>query len=56
MKKIAFAGTDGRTILSALTISTAKSDKYRDDFKGVVVRGTPAMPKFAELKPFYLKV
>jgi phosphoribosylamine--glycine ligase len=49
MKKIAFAGTDGRTILSALTISTAKSDKYRDDFKGVVVRGTPAMPKFAEL-------
>lgn len=49
MKKIAFAGTDGRTILSALTISTAKSDKFTDDFKGVVVRGTPAMPKFAEL-------
>lgn len=49
MKKIAFAGTDGRTILSALTISTAKSDKFSDDFKGVVVRGTPAMPKFAEL-------
>ena len=49
MKKIAFAGTDGRTILSALTISTAKSDKYEDDFKGIVVRGTPAMPKFTEL-------
>jgi phosphoribosylamine--glycine ligase len=49
MKKIAFAGTDGRTILSALTISTARSDKYTDDFKGIVVRGTPAMPKFAEL-------
>jgi phosphoribosylamine--glycine ligase len=49
MKKIAFAGTDGRTILSALTVSTAKSEKYPDDFMGVVVRGTPAMPKFAEL-------
>ncbi len=49
MKKVAFAGTDGRTILSALTVSTAKSEKYSDDFKGVVVRGTPAMPKFAEL-------
>jgi phosphoribosylamine--glycine ligase len=49
MKKIAFAGTDGRTILSALTVSMAKSEKYPDAFRGVVVRGTPAMPKFAEL-------
>lgn len=49
MKKIAFAGTDGRTILSALIVSTAKSDIYPDAYQGVVVRGTPAMPKFAEL-------
>jgi len=49
MKKIAFAGTDGRTILSALIVATAKSDNYPDAYQGVVVRGTPAMPKFAEL-------
>ena len=49
MKKIAFAGTDGRTILSALIVATAKSDHYPDAYQGVVVRGTPAMPKFAEL-------
>jgi len=49
MKKIAFAGTDGRTVLSALIVSTAKSDMNPDVYQGVVVRGTPAMPKFAEL-------
>jgi len=49
MKNIAFAGTDGRTMLCALVVSTAKSDRCDDDFRGVVVRGTPAMPKFAEL-------
>ena len=49
MKKIAFAGTDGRTILSALIVSTARSDIYPDPFQGVVVRGTPAMPKFVQL-------
>jgi len=49
MKKIAFAGTDGRTILSALIVATAKSDNYPDAYQGVVVRGTPAMPKFSEL-------
>ena len=49
MKKIAFAGTDGRTVLSALIVSTAKSDVNSEVYQGVVVRGTPAMPKFAEL-------
>ncbi len=49
MKKIAFAGTDGRTILSALIVATAKSDNYPDAYQGIVVRGTPAMPKFVEL-------
>ena len=49
MKKIAFAGTDGRTMLSALIVSTAKSDAYPEPYQGVVVRGTPAMPRFAEL-------
>jgi phosphoribosylamine--glycine ligase len=48
MKKIAFAGTDGRTLLSALIVSTAKSDAYPEDYQGVVVRGTPAMPRFAQ--------
>jgi phosphoribosylamine--glycine ligase len=49
MKKIAFAGTDGRTLLSAMVIGTATSDIYDDAFKGVVIRGTPSMPKFSEI-------
>ena len=49
MKKIAFAGTDGRTLLSALVTGTATSDIYDDEFKGVVIRGTPSMPKFSEI-------
>ncbi len=48
MTKIAFAGTDGRTLLCAWVVSTATSDQYQNDFEGVVVRGTPAMPKLAE--------
>ncbi|MGD9132371.1 MAG: hypothetical protein PVF78_01900 [Desulfobacterales bacterium] len=48
MKKIAFAGTDGRTLLCALVVSTATSDMYEDTFQGVVVRGTPSMPRFVE--------
>jgi phosphoribosylamine---glycine ligase len=48
MKKIAFAGTDGRTLLCALTVSTATSDIYEDAFQGVVIRGTPSMPEFVE--------
>jgi len=49
MKKIAFAGTDGRTLLCAFVISTAKSDIYPETFQGIVIRGTPAMPKFVEM-------
>jgi len=48
MKKIAFAGTDGRTLLCAFVVSTATSDLYDNDFQGVVFRGTPAMPKYVE--------
>jgi phosphoribosylamine--glycine ligase len=48
MKKIAFAGTDGRTLLCALVVSTATSDIYTDSFQGIVVRGTPSMPRFVE--------
>ena len=48
MKKIAFAGTDGRTLLSAWTVSTAQSDRYPEPYQGVVVRGTSAMPKMVE--------
>ena len=48
MKKIAFAGTDGRTLLCALVVSTATSEIYKDAFQGVVVRGTPSMPRFVE--------
>ena len=47
--KIGFAGTDGRTLLSALVTSTATSTTHGDDFKGVVIRGMPAMPPFASL-------
>jgi len=47
MKKIAFAGTDGRTLLSAFVISTATSEIHSATYEGVVVRGTPAMPAFS---------
>ncbi len=49
MKKIAFAGTDGRTLLSALVTATAKSENYQEEFKGVVIRGTSSMPVFCEI-------
>ena len=49
MKKIAFAGTDGRTLLCAWVVSTATSEHYTDDYQGVVVRGTPSMPRFVEM-------
>ncbi len=49
MKKIAFAGTDGRTLLSALVTATAKSDFDQQEFKGVVIRGTPSMPLICEI-------
>jgi phosphoribosylamine--glycine ligase len=49
MKKIAFAGTDGRTLLCALVVSTATSEYYPERFQGVVVRGTPSMPQFCEV-------
>jgi len=47
--KIGFAGTDGRTFLSALVTSTATSENDPDDFEGVVIRGMPAMPPYAKL-------
>lgn len=49
MTRIAFAGTDGRTLLWAWVVSTATSENYSNDYQGVVVRGTPAMPKFCEM-------
>ena len=36
--KIGFAGTDGRTLRSALATSTLTSEKHQDDFHGVVIR------------------
>ena len=48
MKKIGFAGTDGRTLLCAWVVSTATSETYKEPYKGVVVRGTPSMPKFVQ--------
>jgi len=47
-KRIGFAGTDGRTFLSAFTVSTALSDLYEGSYTGVVIRGTPSMPEFAK--------
>ena len=49
MKKIAFAGTDGRTLLSAFVVSTATSDIHTETFEGIVIRGTPAMPAYVEM-------
>jgi len=48
MKKVAFAGTDGRTLLWAYVVSTATSDHFENDFEGLVVRGTPSMPAFTK--------
>ena len=45
--RIGFAGTDARTLLSALVVSTARSDRFENRFEGAVVRGTSAMPRFA---------
>ncbi|MCG6911177.1 MAG: hypothetical protein LJE94_13775 [Deltaproteobacteria bacterium] len=47
MKKIAFAGTDGRTLQWAHVVSTATSELYEDHFEGLVIRGTPSMPAFS---------
>ncbi len=47
--KIGFAGTDGRTLLSAVVVSTATSDIYEERFRGAVIRGTSSMPKMAEI-------
>jgi phosphoribosylamine--glycine ligase len=46
-RKIGFVGTDGRTLLAALETSRATSELYPGDYRGVVVRGTPAMPAWA---------
>jgi phosphoribosylamine-glycine ligase len=48
MKRIAFAGTDGRTLLCALVVSTATSEFHQESFQGAVIRGTPSMPEFSK--------
>jgi phosphoribosylamine--glycine ligase len=45
--RIGFAGTDARTLLSALVVSTARSEHFESRCTGAVVRGTSAMPRFA---------
>jgi phosphoribosylamine--glycine ligase len=47
-KRIGFVGTDGRTLLAALETSRATSELYPGSYRGVVVRGTPAMPAWAQ--------
>jgi phosphoribosylamine--glycine ligase len=46
--KIGFVGIDGRSFLAALETSRATSELYPGDYQGLVVRGTPAMPAFAQ--------
>ena len=46
--RIGYVGTDGRSFLAALETSRALSELYPGDYQGVVVRGTPAMPFWAE--------
>mgnify|MGYP000052319514 FL=1 len=45
--RIGFAGTDARTLLSAQVMSTASSDTDDASYRGVVIRGTSAMPVLA---------
>ncbi|MFA6193701.1 MAG: hypothetical protein WC726_02470 [Parcubacteria group bacterium] len=47
--KIAFAGSDSRTLISALVVSTAKSENSEEKFQGLVFRGSPAMKPLSEL-------
>ena len=47
---IGFAGTDARTLLSALVVSTASSQTNVDPFRGLVIRGTSSMPHIAGAK------
>ncbi|MBW1607833.1 MAG: hypothetical protein JRJ74_07010, partial [Deltaproteobacteria bacterium] len=53
--KIGFAGTDARTLLSALITSTATSENNPDKFQGVVIRGMPSMPPFAKTMKWPIK-
>ena len=46
--RIGFVGTDGRSFLAALETSRAVSELYPGEYEGIVVRGTPAMPPFAQ--------
>jgi len=46
--RIGYVGTDGRSLLAALDTSRATSDLYAGSYRGVVVRGTPAMAPWAE--------
>lgn len=45
-RKVGFAGSDGRTLLSAVEVSRSTREK---EYQGVVIRGMPAMKPFAEL-------
>ncbi|HAY20825.1 phosphoribosylamine--glycine ligase [Desulfobacca acetoxidans] len=45
--KIGYVGTDGRSFLAALETGRSLSELYPGDYEGLVVRGTPAMPPFA---------
>ena len=45
---IGFVGTDGRSLLAALETSRATSEMYPGSYRGLVVRGTPAMPAWVE--------
>ncbi len=53
--KIGFAGTDGRTLLSALVTSTSTSEHSQNNFQGVVIRGMPAMKPFAKTMEWPVK-
>lgn len=55
MTKIGFAGTDARTLVSALVVSTASSEVADEKFRGVVVRGNRAMERFAEIMDWPVK-
>ena len=53
--KIGFVGTDGRSFLAALETSRSVSELYPGDYEGLVVRGTPAMPPFAQRQKWPLR-
>ena len=53
MKNIAFAGTDGRTLLSAFVVATATSDHYENAYTLFILKDFNVIEGSAEILLYY---